>query len=295
MPANATPPQRATYIGPITDTRRWTNFRHRPDDIFVCTPPKCGTTWTQAICAMLVFGTADHGQQPGVISPWIDANFAPIDEYLAQVEAQTHRRYIKTHSPFDGIPYYPECTYLAVFRDPRDVFFSQSNHRDNMNDQALASAVFQTGENAFHDWLREVREPGTWDRYSLDTILHCFKTYWDHRDLPNVHLFHYSDMTRDLPGTIRAMAAATGVPVDDAQVAAYARAASFEHMQSNASQFAPEAGRDFWKQDRRFFATGGNQQWKGRLSAPELEAFDKRLAELVTPEQARWLLNGGAH
>jgi len=88
----AAPPQGASYVGPITDTSRWRNFRHRPDDIFVCTPPKCGTTWTQSIRATLVFGTPDHGQQPGVISPWIDANFAPIDDYLANVDAQAHRR-----------------------------------------------------------------------------------------------------------------------------------------------------------------------------------------------------------
>jgi aryl sulfotransferase len=72
------PPQGESYLGPITNTSRWENFQHRPDDIFVCTPPKCGTTWTQAICALLVFSTADHGTQPGMISPWIDAAFAPL-------------------------------------------------------------------------------------------------------------------------------------------------------------------------------------------------------------------------
>ena len=91
------PKKNASYVGPITDTSRWDKFQHRPDDIFVCTPPKCGTTWTQAICAMLVFGKVDHGIQSSKASPWIDAQFAPIDEYLEQVEAQKHRRYIKTH------------------------------------------------------------------------------------------------------------------------------------------------------------------------------------------------------
>ncbi len=62
-----------TYFGPLTDSSRWQNFKHRQDDIFICTPPKCGTTWTQAIIAMLVFGKVDHGLKPGLISPWIDA------------------------------------------------------------------------------------------------------------------------------------------------------------------------------------------------------------------------------
>ena len=102
------PQQSAAYLGAITDTSRWQNFKHRADDIFICTPPKCGTTWTQAICAMLVSGKVDHGTQPGLVSPWVDANFVPVEDYLKQVDAQTHRRYMKTHTPFDGIPYFPE-------------------------------------------------------------------------------------------------------------------------------------------------------------------------------------------
>lgn len=222
------PSQRVSYLGPVTDTSRWQNFQHRSDDIFICTPPKCGTTWTQAICAMLVFGTPDHGQQPGVISPWIDASFAPIEEYLAKVAAQSHRRYIKTHTPFDGIPYFAECTYLVVFRDPRDVYFSGSNHRDNMNDQQLALMAFPGGDNAFHDWLHESRVPGAWDRYTLDAITHFFKTYWACRDLENVHLYHYTDMKRDLKGAIASIADVVGIPIDERQLAAYTAAASFD-------------------------------------------------------------------
>ena len=288
----ANPPQGTTYIGPITDTNRWQNFEARTDDIFVCTPPKCGTTWTQAICAMLVFGTADHGEQPGVLSPWIDAAFAPIEDYLKQVEAQKHRRYLKTHTPFDGIPFLPDCTYLVIIRDPRDVFFSALNHRDNMNDEELANNVFPTGERAFQDWLTTVREPGTWDVQSLDSLCHFLKTYWDWRALPNVHMFHYSDMKRDLRGAIAKMAAATGIEVTDAQLDEYTQAASFDSMKSKADQFAPESGTGMWKAETNFFANGTNAQWQDKLSAAELAAFDARLAELLPAEQATWMLNG---
>lgn len=281
-----------SYRGPITDTDRWASFEHRPDDIFVCTPAKCGTTWTQAICAMLVFGTPDHGQQPGVISPWIDADFAPIEEYVQMVSAQPHRRYIKTHTPFDGIPYYPECTYLAVFRDPRDVFFSGSNHRDNMNDQTLALSAFPAGDNAFRDWLHEEVVPGTWDRWNLEAIVHFFKSYWEERQRDNVHLFHYSDMLRDRRGAITRMANAARVTLSDAQLDAFTEAASFEHMKGRADQFAPESGTGMWKAESQFFATGTSGQWQGRLSADELAAFDARINELLEPAQAGWLLNG---
>jgi aryl sulfotransferase len=286
------PGQGTSYFGPITDTSRWENFRHRPDDIFICTPPKCGTTWTQAICAMLVFGKVDHGIQSSQSSPWVDAKFAPIDDYLEQIEAQTHRRYLKTHTPLDGIPYYPECSYLVVCRDPRDVYCSNINHRDNMTDEELAFNVFTSGDQAFQDWITREQEPGGWDIQSLQLVTHFLQTYWDSRDLPNIHLFHYSDMKRDLRGSIATMAAALSIDLDDELLDAMSEAASFESMKKNARNHAPEAGRDFWKQDSGFFASGQNEQWRELLSDADLEAFDARLAQLVTPEQADWLLNG---
>lgn len=288
MPTS-TPPQGVSYLGHITDTHRWANFKHRADDIFICTPAKCGTTWTQAICAMLIAGKADHGQQPGMVSPWVDSNFAPIDEYLRQVEAQAHRRYLKTHTPFDGIPYYSTCTYLVVLRDPRDVYLSGLDHRANMNDQTMAANSFPT---AFHDWLNGVRSPGAWDRECLDSMVHFFKTYWRYRDLPNVHLYHYSDMKRDLEGTIASMAAACRITLSDAQLRAYAGAATFDAMKQAAEQFAPMTGTGLWKAEKDFFASGRNAQWKDRLSAAELDDFDIRLAELLPPDEVAWILKG---
>jgi len=241
---------------------------------------------------MLVSSKVDHGTQPGVVSPWVDANFVPVEDYLKQVDAQTHRRYMKTHTPFDGIPYFPECTYLAVVRDPRDVFFSMLNHRDNMNDEELAFAVFPTGDSAFMDWLNLKLVPGTWDEQSLELIVHFFNTYWPYRDLDNVHLFHYSDMKRDLKGSIGAMANAVGVDLDEELLEAMTAAAGFDSMKKNAEQFAPESGTGMWKKESGFFATGKNAQWKDKLTESDLAAFGARLNELLPPDQAKWLLNG---
>jgi aryl sulfotransferase len=293
MNLNSTLPEQGNiYLGPITNTNRWENFQYRADDIFVCTPPKCGTTWTQAICAMLIFGKVDHGMQPGVISPWIDAEFAPIEEDLLRVEEQTHRRYIKTHTPLDGIPYHSECTYLVVMRDPRDVYFSGLNHRDNMTDEETAHSAFPSGDNAFSDWLSAVREPDTWDLQSLHSLTHFFKSYWDYRDLPNVHMFHYSDMKRDLTGTIGAMAKALNVACDEEQLKAYAIGASFDTMKKNADQFAPGAGTGIWKAEAKFFANGTSNQWLEKLTKEDLFAFDTRLGELLPADEGEWLLNG---
>lgn len=284
------PQQSVTYVGPITDTGRWENFKYRPDDVFICTPPKCGTTWSQAICAMLVFGTPEHGQKPGMISPWIDANFAPIDEYLEMVEAQDHRRFIKTHSPLDGIPYYPECQYLVVCRDPRDMYFSMINHRDNMSDEDLAHMVMPSGDSPFESWVNGTLDPDNFDVQSLHGCIHFLKTYWDYRDVPNIHLMHYYDMKQDLRGHIARVAGIMNVELSDAQLDEMTEAATFESMQAKGDQYAPGADVGLWKQNSGFFATGKNAQWKGKLTEEQLAAFDTKARELLTPEQYDWLL-----
>ena len=47
------------YRTAVYDNRRWARFTPRAADIFVCTPPKCGTTWTQTIVNSLIFQDGD--------------------------------------------------------------------------------------------------------------------------------------------------------------------------------------------------------------------------------------------
>ena len=43
------------YEGTVFDSGRWDGFELRPGDIIISTPPKCGTTWMQMTCALLIF------------------------------------------------------------------------------------------------------------------------------------------------------------------------------------------------------------------------------------------------
>ena len=97
-----TPPKRRRYQGAITNTDRWQQFQEEPGDVFICTPPKCGTTWTVTIVTMLAQGRTDVAPQKLV--QWVDAEVIPINDTVGALAAQTHRRCIKSHTPFDGAP-----------------------------------------------------------------------------------------------------------------------------------------------------------------------------------------------
>ncbi|HUL82192.1 MAG TPA: sulfotransferase domain-containing protein, partial [Gammaproteobacteria bacterium] len=99
-------------------------YRPSPGDVFVCTYPKCGTTWVQYIVYLLV-----HGGEPLPAGGRMDAVFPHLEEVgSAQVRALREPRLIKTHLPFGRTPWHPAARYLYVVRNPFDCAVSFYHH-----------------------------------------------------------------------------------------------------------------------------------------------------------------------
>ncbi len=289
-------PVERNYVGPFSDSLRWQKFKPRPDDIVVCTAAKSGTTWMQTIVSLLLSGDPDLEPEISMTCPWIDIRFRDVDEVMARLEAQTHRRAVKTHTPFDGIPYYPDLTYIAVFRHPLDVHFSMRNHVRNIplphidwyypeDDEALT----------FKRFLECHAEGSDFDANPLAAIVHYYRTFKDASDrYDNVHLFHYADMCRDLAAEMARVAAILGVSHGDDLMAALVKTATFESMSAAPERFAPSGGMGFWKSDEAFFDGGNCGKWQGKLSEDQLAAYDARISEMLSPEDRHWLEFGSA-
>ena len=123
------------YEGFMADSSRWERFRFRPDDVVISTPAKCGTTWMQTIVGMLLLDRTDLGAPISTISPWLDMQIRTEDEVFATLEAQDHRRFIKTHTPLDGVPLVDGVTYVVLVRHPLDVALSDRDHAENAHDE----------------------------------------------------------------------------------------------------------------------------------------------------------------
>ena len=115
------------------DSTIWNDFTFRDDDIVIGTYAKSGTTWTQQIVAQLIFQGAD-GLEVAEMSPWLDLRVPPKEVKLPAVEAQRHRRFLKTHLPVDALVFSPRAKYLYIGRDGRDVVWSMYNHHANANE-----------------------------------------------------------------------------------------------------------------------------------------------------------------
>src|SRR5438105_14876066 len=134
------------------DSTVWNDFRFRDGDIVVATYAKSGTTWTQQIVSQLVFAGAE-GIDVSALSPWVDLRVPPKEVKLPTLEAQTHRRFIKTHLPVDALVFSPRAKYIYVGRDGRDVIWSFHNHQANLTKQAYEMINNNPGRGAGPDFL----------------------------------------------------------------------------------------------------------------------------------------------
>ena len=105
------------------DSTFWNDFVFRDDDIIIGTWAKAGTTWVQQILSQLIFN-GEEGLPVADMSPWIDLRIPPKEVKMPEVEAQTHRRFIKTHLPVDALIFSPKAKYIYIARDGRDVVWS---------------------------------------------------------------------------------------------------------------------------------------------------------------------------
>ena len=294
------------YESYICDSGRWDGFEHRDGDIVVTTPPKCGTTWMQMCCLVLVHGPV-LPEPLSILGPWLDQKVARASDVRAHLAAQRHRRVIKTHTPLDGLPLSHLATYVCVGRDPRDVVFSSADHSRNMDLDVLRRLKEQAGldeglpvrlpypedpEEAFLLWLDD---PAPVERIGsrLSSVVHHLQTVWAERDRPNVELFHYADLLRDPEGQLRRLAAALGIAVEEAQWPALLEATSFESMRTHADLAAPNAVHGLWHDSSRFFAEARQGSWRTLLSDAAIKRYEQRITELCPdPQFRRWLHEG---
>lgn len=284
------PARTRDYIGPVTDTRIWDDFQLRKGDIVLSTPPKCGTTWSQAILMMLIHSDAATDRQIWRDSVWLDCGIRDQEEAKGILDAQTHIRCIKSHTPFDGIPFDKDVTYISVYRHPIDVHFSMMKHVANMKLDVLDFLSPPEPGAAFSRFLvAPATDTGT-DDLTLASLLHHYHSFAKWAHLPNVHIFHYADLSADLPAAIRAYAKASGVTAPDELVRDMTQAASFGAMKATTKKH--DDGSGAFKVQHAFFDSATSNKWAGRLDERALGAYRARMTQLATADEITFLENG---
>ncbi|MDD9969068.1 MAG: sulfotransferase domain-containing protein [Myxococcales bacterium] len=285
------------YQEPDADNARWDGFAFRPGDVIVSAPSKSGTTWTQLLVALLVFDGPEFPAPLGELSPWMEAKFSPLEEVHRLLARQGHRRFIKSHTPLDGLPLHPEVRYVCVGRDPRDAAVSMLHHAANMDRQRVAELVGQTArtpeQRSVEEHIDRFIEGDQLPGWNLRSVAHHLHTFWQDRKAPNVELFHFADYLADLPGQLRRLAAHLGIPLSAQRARALAAEASIDTARHRAHEVAPAAKLGIWKDTSRFFRQGGRGEGPRAMTPAQHARYDGQLSDLPVAF-VRWMHEGGS-
>jgi aryl sulfotransferase len=154
------------------------------------------------------------------MSPWLDLRVPPKEVKLPAVEAQTHRRFLKTHLPVDALVYSPKGQVpLRRPRRPRRRLEPVQPPRQRQRalvpgaqrhagpgrpaDRQAAASI----REYFLEWMEK-------DGHPFWPFWENVRSWWEIRDLPNLLLVHFSELKADLPGQVRRIAAFLDIPVE---------------------------------------------------------------------------------
>lgn len=289
----------------VRDSAHWDRYRPRPGDVIVATAPKVGTTWTQRIVSLLIF------QSPAPVPivqthPWVDCRFQmPIEMMIPMLEAQTHRRAMKSHLPFDALPIHDEVKYIHTARGGLDACFSFHNHFLNFTPEAIGNIqriAEQDGRTAGappptpedpRDFFRSWIELADHDTVPVaNAFFDIERSYWTERRRENLLLVHYNDLKSDLPGEMKRIAGFLGIETPDALWPELVEAATFEKMKDDGAALLPGIEMAIRGGHRTFINKGTNGRWKDVLTPDDIATYRARAAQALPPGLNDWLEHG---
>ncbi len=295
--ANELPRKTRELLNHHFDSTVWNDFIFRDDDIVISTYAKSGTTWTQQIVGQLIFNGAESLQTPD-LSPWLDFRPRPKDVKLATLEAQPHRRFVKTHLPVDALVFSPKAKYIYVGRDGRDVAWSLYNHHISANDlfyqllndtPGLVGPPFPRPRDSVRDYFLEWLER---DGYPWWPYWENVRSWWEIRNFTNVLMVHFEALKADLPNQIRRIANFLEIPVDEKQWPVILEHCSFAYMKAHAA-YCVAGGGIFWEGGAEtFIHKGTNGRWKDILTADDCRQYEVAAQRELGEACARWLATG---
>lgn len=281
----------------LLDSTVWNEFNFRDDDIIIDAYSKSGTTWVQQIIAQLLWNGAEHIIVSDV-SPWLDCRFPSKKERLEIIEAQVHRRFIKSHLPADTLVFSEKAKYIYIGRDGRDVLWSLYNHHQKMKPDVIRD-IDSTPERVgpplgsaspsvlqyFRDWVEKDGFP--WWPY-WEHIL----SWWKIRDLPNVMLLHFSLLKKDMPSEIRRIAAFLDIEIDETKWGIILEHCSFDYMKTHAEMSVPFQGNIFEGGAESFMNKGISGRWRDVLTPKDIALYENEANKRLGTACAHWLATG---
>ncbi|XP_010906702.1 flavonol 3-sulfotransferase [Elaeis guineensis] len=255
------------------------NFKPRPDDLFVVSYPKSGTTWLKAI----TFATKTRTQYPLSHHPLLSLN--PHDCVLnleecfhkgqaSKIEALPSPRILAIHMPYSLLPdsmTSSSCRFVYICRDPKDTLVSMWHFREKTRPKTMEPTPFIEAFEAFCEGTSAVGP--MWD--------HVLEYWRESQRRPEKVLFlKYEEMMDEPVGKVRRLAEFIGCPFSEAEekggvVQEIVKLCSFEKLKNlEANKTGTQGGPGMVVTNDSFFRKGGAGDWKNHMSPEMAQRLD---------------------
>jgi len=271
----------------LHDSTIWDCITPRSDDIVIASYAKSGTTLTQQIVNLLVNGH-DNFEYLHDLSPWVERTGVPLDDKIERIEKLQNRRFLKSHLPFDALPYYPEWRYIGLVRDGRDVGVSYFNHFHSLTPEGYLTHPLKLKLDNLSSNFAEFWEEWLGTEKPYGDFFEFINSWWQVKYLPNVLLVHYADLIHNKANEVEKIAKFLDIEMDGDRLDMILHKSSLEYMRENSEKFEP---RIFQK--HQFIYKGTNGRWQNLLTQPQLKQYDEMIAKELGTACANWVKHGG--
>jgi hypothetical protein len=241
---------------------KYLNYVPRPDDVFIVTYPRSGTTWMQMILYQLTTGGDMDLPHIAEYCPWFERSVRSARGF----ETRPSPRIFKSHLSYAKIPKGPG-KYIYVARDGKDVALSYYHLYRQYNDYEGTFAEF------FERFLCGKVEFGSWFEH--------VRAWWVHRNDANVLFLTYEELSSDLDGCLRKIATFLKIELPPERLVTIRERCGFDFMKSNEHKFDP-ALELLWEQGiqlKSFLRNGKVGGGAVRLSEAQRAQFDRAFSD----------------
>ncbi len=257
---------------------RW--YRPRPDDVFVVSFPKSGTTLMQMMLYQITTDGSMDFDRFDRVSPWFEMALGWRDPSI--IETIPSPRIFKSHELSRKLPRGSRSIYLV--RDPADVAVSAFHHHSPgaglAGDRARYLDHFLTDPSQFDAWARHV------------------ESWWPRRRDEDVLFLSHNQVIRDLEGTVRRVAAFCGFALREDEMPRILERCSLIFMKKHTGKLDPRA-RELGPQREEFVREGRAGAGEEALSPVQKEKLARKVEALArrlgcTAGELYAVLRGGA-
>ena len=229
------------------------NFKLYPDDVWVASYPKSGTTWTQQIVRLIRNNGEEDSRTISEAVPWLEG----LKQYPeVNMDELPRPRAFKVHFPYDllpcGPPHTTPCKYIYVMRNPKDLAVS-------------CYFYYKTLFNKTLEWN------GFWKDFLAGNVIYGnyfdhVLSWWSHRDEENILFLKYEDMKKDLRRAVSQITSFIDADLSDGVLDKIVRLTTFDNMKDDKSANFSWCPLHYKEGGTEFLRKGSVGDWRNYFS-----------------------------